>query len=196
MRTHGVTAMQPVFVWAFLGTLAAVWTASVWGQSGTPSDAKKKKDEKVQIRADLSVDKLPAGDKCQINIRLTIEPGWHINAVPNSPNTYKTQVEFKGKLGTKLGDLKFPKGKPLHLMDLEEPVSVYDGKVDIRGVLEIPAAAAGQTEDMEIAVKYQACNDEKCLLPTTVKLVGKLPVAKPGDAVKRINEKLFPPTGG
>ena len=195
MRAHGVASKKQVIVWAGASALAVLLAASVWGQAGAPADAAKKKDEKVKVEAHLSVDKLPAGDKCQILIRLTIEPGWHINAVPASPNTFKTQVEFKGKLGTKLTDMKFPKGKLLRLMDLDEPVSVYDGKVDIRGVLEVPELAGGQTEEMEIAVKYQACNDEKCLIPTTVKLVGKLPVAKPGDTVKPINEKLFPSAG-
>jgi DsbC/DsbD-like thiol-disulfide interchange protein len=156
--------------------------------------ADKKKEEHVKVEAHLSVDRLPAGDQCQILIRLTVKPGWHINANPADPEGYiPTTATFKGKLGTTLTGVKYPKGKPMRMEGLDEPISAYEGKVDIRGVLEVPATAGGQTEEMEIAVRYQACNEKTCLLPATIKLAGKLPVAKPGEPVKSQNEKLFAP---
>jgi len=190
MRAHQGIKNHPVVLVAFGAVAAVSLAATTWGQAGGEP---KKKDEQVKVEAHLSVDRLPAGTECQILIRLTVEPGWHINAVPASPDTIETEVSFKGKLGTKLVRPKFPKGKKLKLMDQDEPVSVYDGKVDIRGVLQIPESAGGQTEEMEIAVKYQACNENICKPPTTVKLNGKLPVAKVGESVKKQNEKLFPP---
>jgi hypothetical protein len=168
---------------------------ALWGQASAPPNPPKK-DDKVKVEAHLSVDRLPAGGKCQILIRLHIESGWHINAIPNSPGTVETEIAFKGKLGTQLTEKKAPKGKLFKMMDLDEPVSVYDGKVDVRGVLEIPASAAGQTEEMEIVVKYQACDKDTCLIPASTKLAGKLAVAKPGETVRSINEKLFPPGDG
>lgn len=152
------------------------------------------KKDKVTAEAHLSVDKLPPGGECKILIRLTVQEGWHINSNPASPEGFiATEVSFKGKQGTQLGSLKYPKGKAIQMQDLEEMVSVYDGKVNIFGVLKVPPTAAGQTEEMEIVVKYQACDDQKCLLPTTVKLSGKLPIAKADEQVRSVNEKLFKP---
>jgi DsbC/DsbD-like thiol-disulfide interchange protein len=185
MRAHRVLS---------LGLLAScLGSFAEWGQ-GAPGEVKKN-DDKVKVEAHLSVDKLPSGDKCQILIRLTVQPGWHINANPPEPKEFvATTVTFKGKHGTTLGELKYPKGKPLTMKDFDDPISAYEGKVDIRGVLNVPAVVGGEpVEEMEIAVKYQACNETTCLLPKTVKLTGKLPVAQPGEPVKAINEKLFPP---
>lgn len=149
--------------------------------------------ELVKAEAHLSVDRLPAGDKCQILIRLTIQPEWHIGANPPlNKEDVVTKVEWKGKLGSKLAQVKYPTGKKF-TPETGTAQLVYDGKVDIKGTLEIPAEAGGQNEEMEIIVHYQACNDKICRIPTTVKLAAKLPVAKSGEPVKQINEKLFAP---
>jgi hypothetical protein len=63
--------------------------------------------------------------------------------------------------------------------------------VAIRATLEVPAGVTGPTEQLEFQVRYQACNDERCLAPTKVVLNGKVPVAKPGEQVKNVNDKLF-----
>lgn len=161
------------------------------GEVGAP----KRKTEKIKAEAHLSVEKLIPGERCRILVRLTIEPGWHINTNPAKPTGFvATEVSFKGKQGTKLVDLVYPAGKNIRMQDLDEPVSVYEGKVDLFGALDVPAEAAGQTEEMEIVVRYQACDDKQCLLPATVKLSGKLPIAKAGETVRTINDKLFRPS--
>ncbi len=161
-----------------------------------PAAGVPKKDDKVKAEAHLSTDKLAPGQECRILIRLNVAPGWHINSNPAKPEGFvATEISFKGKLGTLLKDIKYPVGKSMRMQDQDEPVSVYDGKVDVFGKLVIPAEAAGMTEEMEIVVSYQACDDTRCLRPTTVKLSGKLPVAKSGESVRSINEKLFKPSG-
>lgn len=163
-------------------------------QADAPTPGKKA--DKIKAEAHLSVDKLPPGGECQVLIRLTIEPGWHINTNPANPKDFvATEVSIVSQQGAKLAELKYPKGKAIQMKDFDEKVWVYDGKVDFRGKLTVPASAAGKTDEIDIVVKYQACDDEKCLLPTTYKLKGKLPVAASANDVKSINEKLFPPAG-
>ncbi len=173
--------------WKFWMALLAVT------HSLTSLHAENKPSEKELVKAEahLSVDRLPAGDKCQILIRLTVQPEWHIGANPPlNKDDHVTKVEWKGKLGSKLTEIKYPTGKKF-TPEQGTTQLVYDGKVDIRGTLEIPANAGGSSEEMEIVVYYQACNDKICRIPTTVKLAAKLPVAKQGEAVKQVNEKLF-----
>ena len=67
------------------------------------AQGKPSEKDLVKAEAHLSVDKLPAGDKCQILIRLTIQSDWHIGANPAlDENGYPTKVEWKSKQGTKL----------------------------------------------------------------------------------------------
>lgn len=153
-----------------------------------------KKEEHVKAQAFLSVDRLPAGGSCQVMVVLTIEKGWHVNANPPSPDyLIPVKVSWKSKNKIQLAELKYPKGIAFRFAGSDEDAMVYDGEVQIRGTLEIPKEAGGLTEDMEISVHYQVCNEEGCLPPKTIKLNGKLPIAKSGEAVKSINGKLFNP---
>lgn len=177
--------------WIGQATLLVILSSPVFAQGpAKPADL-------VKAEAHLSVDRLPAGSKCQILIRLTIDPKWHIGANPKAnEDDIPTEVEWKSKHGTKLVQVKYPVGKK-YTPEGGDTQRIYDGKdgkVDIRGVLEIPASAAETGEEtVEILVNYQACDDSICHRPTTVKLVAKLPVAKPGEPVKQINEKHFAP---
>ncbi|MBX3449432.1 MAG: DUF255 domain-containing protein [Planctomycetaceae bacterium] len=150
--------------------------------------------EMIRVRAYLSTDRLPAGGTSDIAVVIDVKPGWHIQANPPSPeNMIATEVKLVASDGVELTNLVFPMGAPHTLPEFEVPVSVYDNRVIVRGKVTVPASLAGKTEELRIDVKYQACNEESCRPPRTVKLVGKVPVANPGEMVKSINQKLFAP---
>jgi hypothetical protein len=160
-------------------------------EKGTDATAKPK--EHLKAKVFLSLDKLPAGEKCKFVVILDIEKGWHVNANPPSPeNMIPTTVTVKSQQGSRQIDAQYPAGKPIMLKDLPEPLSVYEGEVLIRGVIEAPPDAAGTTDELEFQVRYQACNDKNCLPPKTLKLAGKIDIVKPGTPVKQINQKYFP----
>ena len=151
-----------------------------------------KKDDIVKGRAYLSTDKLPAGSTCDVVILIDVKEGWHVNSNPPSQDFLKpTVVEFQSKLAVEFTEVKYPKGHGFKAADSDEEISVYEGEVQVRGKLTVPEKAGGQTDEMEITIKYQPCNDKGCLPPKSIKLVGKLAVAKKGEAVKPINGRLF-----
>lgn len=155
-------------------------------------DTKPKKDEHAKARAYLSTDKLPAGGTCEIVVLVNVDDHWHIQANPPNPDyLIPTEVTFKSKLGVTLTETKYPKGQLFKSDGVE--AMVYEGEVAIRGTLKIPEKAGGQTDEMEISIKYQACEEKECLPPKTIKLTGRLAAAKKGEAVKSINSRLFPP---
>lgn len=146
----------------------------------------------VRSQVYLSVDRLPAGETVRFAVVLEIEDGWHINTNPAQPDFVKpTTVTFKGKHGSKLKEITYPKGRDLTIAGMKEPQSVYEGKVLLFGDLTVPEQAARETEELTVEVKFQACNEKQCLAPKTAKLVGKIPVAAKGETVKKINEKVF-----
>ena len=162
-------------------------------QPATPPQqpAKKKKPKYVNAKAYLSVDKLPAGKSCRIVMVVDVSKGWHINSNPASPDFLEpTRLVIKSKYGTKLTRIRYPKAKKLNQHGDE--IHVYEGKVEIHGLIEIPLSAAGKTEQMEIVLEYQACDSKRCLRPMKVTLGGKVPVAQSLDQVKMINLALFP----
>jgi len=153
---------------------------------------KKKKPDIVTGEAFVNVEKLPAAGKCKLLVRLRIEDGWHVNTNPAQPDyLIPTVVTLKSKVGSKLGSVKYPPGKKTKLEGIDEEMTAYADRVGFLADLDVPAEAAGKMEELTIEVKYQACNDEQCLRPTSLKIVLLVSVAKAGEAVKPTNEKAF-----
>jgi hypothetical protein len=57
----------------------------------------------------------------------------------------------------------------------------------------VPEKAAGTVEEFELIIRYQACNDNGCERPKTLKFAAKVPVAKLNEKVNPINTKVFNP---
>ena len=166
----------------------------VGDESTTDTQKKTKKPAIATARSYLSVDRLTAGGVCRIVMIVDIKDGWHINTNPSNPKfLIPTSFSIKSKHGTKLVRVRYPAGKKLVLEGFDDPIHVHEKRAVIYGELEIPAAAVGKAEELELTVRYQPCNEVRCLRPTTVTLTGKITVVAPGAAVKQINENLFHP---
>ncbi|MCA9117959.1 MAG: hypothetical protein KDA79_22965, partial [Planctomycetaceae bacterium] len=138
------------------------------------------------------VDRLPAGGTCRIVLFLDIDKPWHINANPAMPDfLVPTELKVESKQGLQLTGLRYPAAQKATLPGFEKPLNVYSGRAIIYGTVTIPRAASGKVE-MGLRVRYQACDDRRCLPPKTIKLDGNVPVARPGEQVKHINANLFP----
>lgn len=164
-------------------------------QTGTAQKDKKavKKKKPVEARAYLSVDKLPAGNKAKVAIYIRMQKGWHINTDKPSPSYLSaTKFEVKSKYGTKLTAVKYPKFKVKRVPGEKEPFHILEGTVVIYGLLDIPAKAVGKTEELQLILNCQACNDDTgmCLRPDKIVLGGKLPVVSMA-SVKQINKEKF-----
>jgi uncharacterized protein YyaL (SSP411 family) len=164
----------------------------------TPAAEMSKEDaakhDKLSATAYLSVDRLPAGGTCRIALVIDIDEGWHINANPAQPDyLVATELTVTSGKKTKLASVEYPKGETFKVEGIEESLSVYEGRCVIYGTLEVPKEAAGQTEQLELTVRYQTCNDKTCLRPAKLALRAQVPVAMAGGEVKKVNESLFKP---
>ena len=138
-------------------------------------------------------DKLERGGTCLIAIELTIADGWHINANPSNPDfTIPTEVKITSKQKIKMTNVKYPKHELLDVEGQDEPTHVYGERVIVYALLEIAADETAEEAVLEVEVKVQACNSKTCEPPETKKLIGKRPLANPGDEIKRIHESKFP----
>lgn len=183
---HRLAGRTPALAVALGALVASAWNAVAKEPVAKP--------EKIAAKVVLSVDKLPPGGQCEIAVVLDVQPGWHINANPPSPDYMKaTKVTVKSNLGSEFDKAVYPKGAPLRLPDISDPISVYEGRVVIRGQLSIPAAAAGRTEEFDVTINYQACNDKTCEPPAKLRLKGSVPVAQPGEKIKPENDSIFRP---
>ena len=144
---------------AVLGLVAG----SAAGQAGT-----KKSDAVVKASATAAA---PGADGKQVvTLTLDIEKPWHLYANPvgnDMLTSAQTAVRFLGKVEPVKFD--YPAGK-LVKDETVGDYKVYEGSVTIKAQLK---RAKGDTGPLELSVKFQACDDKSCLLPSTVKLTAK-----------------------
>lgn len=150
-----------------------------WPPTSSPSPAAiassaqvvKVMTEPVSIAINGSADAL---------VRLTISPGFHINANP-ATFTYLIATEVKHIVDP---DEVLPvMRKPIYPAPItkkfafaERPLAVYEGDVEIK--IPLTFAAPGRSEvtvtkgahlSFPIEVRVQACDQEKCFAPDTLK---------------------------
>jgi uncharacterized protein YyaL (SSP411 family) len=159
-----------------------------------PSPFKRNYDERpVKAKIYPYFDKLERGGKCPVAIELTIADDWHINSNPASPDfLIPTEVTIKSGQKVKMTKVKYPRHELLEVEGQDVPSHVYGGKVMIYAMLEIDAAELADKAELEVEIKFQACNSKSCEPPDSIKLKGKLPLAGAGEEIKRINESRFP----
>jgi hypothetical protein len=153
----------------------------------------RQQDATVAAKAYLSLDKLTPGGPVDVVVAVTIRDGWHINTNPAEPDfLVATELSARTTLKTSLTVAPYPKGKSFRIEGFDEPASVYEKEVLLRGTLTAPEGAAGQTETVELNLHYQACNERNCLRPTDATLTFRVPVAAVGERPGAINQRLFP----
>jgi uncharacterized protein len=103
-------------------------------------------------------------------VELAIRDGWHVYAAAAPTGYVALGAEIAPLDGLEPSTCAWPAGRRAHIAGLEEECSVLDGVV--RGTVPVTFAVPAGTGDLrpEIIVRYQACSEESCLPPTTVRL--------------------------
>jgi hypothetical protein len=176
---------------AIVGILSRPMAAQV---DGGGSGSRRSFENVVRADVYLEYDQLPAGRTCRFAVIFDVQEGWHVNANPPSPdNLIPIQVNFKSKAGLRMVPIDYPEGEETKVDFSPEPAMCHSGRFAVRGILEVPCDAGGQSDEMEIQIKYQTCNDKICLPPKTVKLKAAPQIAVAGAPVRPVNPKLFTP---
>ncbi len=125
-------------------------------------------EKNAEVKVTASAEKPDAAGNQVILITLDIEKDWHAYANPVDNEdlaSVQTTVKITGKNPLEKVGTEYPQGKLV--VDSAGNYRVYEGKVTIKATV---TRAKGDTEPLQITVKYQACNDKTCKPPATAKL--------------------------
>lgn len=106
--------------------------------------------------------------------RFELTDGFHLYGDPVPEGMIATRVEVSGPPGLVVHDPVLPPTEPLRLASMGVELQVWSGSFDI----EVPFHAVGELASecrpldrdsvpLEVSIRYQACDDETCLLPKT-----------------------------
>jgi DsbC/DsbD-like thiol-disulfide interchange protein len=160
--------------------------------AGREEGATLQREEYVSVTAKLSHDGVHGGSSFRAALLVTIRRGWHINsASPSDENLIATSASFSPPPGLSVTMVRYPRGEVKTFAFSDTPLDVYEGSVVI--ILRI-AAAAGMKPGvclLPVDLSYQACNNDVCLAPSTVKVDIPVQVLPPEVAPAPVNQGIF-----
>ena len=122
--------------------------------------------------ATVAVDEAPkvhAGESVTLRVTVSITPGYHVQANPVlNPALIPLTLTVPAAPFLDAGKPVYPRARRMRLAGSDEDLVIYDGTF----VLEQPVFVGKDSPPGEIALdgalRYQACDDRRCLLPRTL----------------------------
>jgi len=146
----------------------------------------------VAPTAYVSLDPAGRGSTAQVAVVMKIRPGFHVNAREKSAE-YLIATDLKSNLpaGFSAGDVIYPKGKLEKFAFSKTPLNVYQDTVVLKMPLSVLASAPTGEQHIPLKLRYQACNQEVCLPPTTLDVDAVVNVVASASASKPAHPELF-----
>jgi uncharacterized protein YyaL (SSP411 family) len=135
----------------------------------------------VKAEAALDVNAAPiAGSTVLAHLTLTIAEGWHLTANPSGrPSLKPTTVKLLPSSEITLEPVTYPEGALRKLVGGEEPVPVYEGRIQIPIMLRLGSDLPSGNREVKLQIRFQACNDRACLAPATLAVPLSIDVSRP-----------------
>jgi thiol:disulfide interchange protein DsbD len=161
-----------------------------WAQAQAPPEP----TSIVSITSAVLVHPLTADGSSTLNVSVSIAPGWHINSDhPSSPYYIPTRLTLVAPAGVTVGAVEYPPAEAVTpRFAAGERLAVFTGTIALRAQLRADARfRSGVGAPLKLRIDYQACNDEQCLRPVSVK--SKVDLAAPVAAIEQEGDAAAPP---
>src|SRR5262245_7608799 len=112
----------------------------------------------------------------EAQVEVTIASGWHVNAhEPRDPFLIPTTLAVTPPAGVTAGEVAWPHGVERRLaFGGDKPLLLYEGKLP----LAVPLSGAPtDLRTVRASLRYQACDDTRCLPPRTLDLTAEMQAA-------------------
>ncbi|MCE2402268.1 thioredoxin family protein [Candidatus Poribacteria bacterium] len=177
-------------LWVLLIFITLIFPISTQAQFPDFEFSDNQPVEKLSAEGYISLDKVQPGRDFQIAVVVQITEGWHVNANPAREGLIPTEVTLPDTPNLTFGKVVYPIGDTLNLASIGE-APVYHDTITIG----IPATLLQNTPigptTLDMQLRYQACNDEQCLLPETLSVTIPINVVSLAETAQQVNETIF-----
>jgi DsbC/DsbD-like thiol-disulfide interchange protein len=148
----------------------------------------------VSATAYPSYDPVARGHEMQLAVVVKIKEGFHMNSrKPTLDYLIPTDLKIEAPTGFQPGEVSYPEGQNRTFsFSKNQPLNVYEGTITLRLPLKVAASAPTGKQEIPLKLHYQACNQEVCLPPVTIKLSADVNVVNLPSAAKPAHADLFP----
>ena len=137
------------------------------GASNTAQPKRVASENVVKVEAPAA--EINTGASTEVNVRLKIDNGYHINANPATfPYLIPTELDIRKADGISAANIKYP--APLHrtFSFADAPLAVYEGQVELKAALIADKTAKPGQTSIPAKLRIQACDDHVCYPPGTI----------------------------
>ena len=146
--------------------------------------------EKLTASGYLSVDKVQPGSQFQIAVVVEIAEGWHVNANPAGEGLIDTEILLPDTPHLTFGEVVYPIGEVLKIDSIGE-APVYHDTITIGIQADLSQNAPIEPMTLDLQLRYQACNDDQCLLPETLAFTVPIEIVSIAETIQRMNTAIF-----
>ncbi len=136
------------------------------------STAKPKVSSQSVVKVTAQPVELPVNGSGEAVVRITIQPGYHINANPPTYAYLKaTELELPASEGVSVGFIKYPKPITMKFSFAEKPLDVYEGETELRVLLKAANSSKQGNHSLAGKLRIQACDDQVCYPPGSLEVM-------------------------
>lgn len=147
----------------------------------------------LKVKGYSSFDKVYGGSEFKIALEVKVDSGWHINShkpyddylIPSELSVTDPDSNFI------LVNAAYPEPHDYKLSFSEEPLSVWEGKIYMGGLVKAKVELEPGRYNLIINLDYQACNDMSCLAPNSISDTIQIEIADKQSVVNQINQEIF-----
>jgi suppressor for copper-sensitivity B len=148
------------------------------------STAQPPKLEKAKISLTADKTAYSPRETARLAVLVDVESGWHVNShEPTFDYLIPTEVTLNLPPGWSAARISYPPGEMKTFAFADQPISVYDGQFLIPVELGIPNEITDDKVIARATLRYQACDDRRCLPPTTATASLEMVLGAAGEAV-------------
>lgn len=120
------------------------------------------------------------GESAEARIALSLAVGYHVQANPASDRfLVPLQLRVASRGGVRPGCAVYPGGEPYFLKGASEPLRAYSGTFEIVLPLHVIEGARPGDYLLRGHLRYQACDDRACLVPSSIPIAFLVEVLTP-----------------
>ena len=118
------------------------------------------------VKVNSSESSVNAGQSVDAAIKLSIKPGFHVNA---NPPTFSylipTEVTATNVEGITVGKPVYPAAVKRKFQFADQPLAVYEGEARVTLALSVSSGTAKGSRSLPITIRVQACDEQQCFPP-------------------------------
>jgi thioredoxin:protein disulfide reductase len=140
-------------------------------ESATSPEGLKITSERV-VSAAVNPVEIPTGGSAEAVVRVTVKPGFHINANPPSYSYLKaTELEVTPSDQISVGFIKYPNPITKKFAFAEKPLDVYEGENALKVLLKAAKSTSQGERPLSARLRIQACDNQVCYPPGSIDVV-------------------------